>query len=178
MSSSPKTNQPPNSVVEPVNTIVESGPQNLRPGDRFPNRNRKPRYRRPRRRALKAQGILPTIRSFAWCVVVNDTKILPTWLKDHLIPGLSSVNGMFWLRPAAAASLAAMMHTIRVGYRITKTELKHCEVCGRPTVGTEAEQLRRQMESAVGARQLPCGPNCARDNASGLWRKLKEGVAA
>lgn len=137
---------------------------------------RQPRYRKARRQALNAQGIQSTNRWRAVCVRVANTAILPSWLNSRLIPGLASVRGQYWLKRSDAIALMTFCRTVYVQYQATEVEFKRCERCFRPLLGKEAEGLRKAMETVSDRTTLICGPNCDKDNESGLWRKL--GVAA
>jgi hypothetical protein len=139
---------------------------------------RQPRFRRARRQALNAQGIESTKTQRAFCIRVVDTTILPAWLKDRLIPGLGSVTGVYWLKRKDAFALMAFFRTIAVWYTVTEQEFKRCARCFRPLIGTEATGIRKAMETVKDRTVLVCGPNCDKENESGVWRTLGEKVAA
>jgi len=139
-----------------------------------PSRNRKPRWRAARRQAMKAQGITPANRQDAWCVVLENGKIIPAWLESRAIDGLGTIPNQFWLRPRDAKALIRLARTWGVYYDVTKTEYKRCLLCGRPCIGSEAEKLRTQMESGSEGRALPCGPNCEKEHQSRLWLTLSK----
>ena len=140
---------------------------------------RQPRYRKARRQALSAQGIKPVNVQRAVCVRVADTRILPAWLNSRLIRGLASVRGQYWLLRVDAIALTIFFRTIHVWYGITEMEFKRCARCSRPLLGKEAEGLRKAMETVHDRSLLECGPNCDKENESGIWRKLGvETVAA
>lgn len=111
----------------------------------------------------------------AWCVTPESVAILPAWLKDKLIPRLGTAAG-FWMRPDRAEWVMEFLRSIHVRYRLLKTTYQRCLVCGRPTVGDEAEKLRKQMESAPNGRELPCRAECFNDRDSKLWDILREAV--
>jgi len=144
----------------------------------MPYRNRKPRYRAARRREMKAQGITPVNRQKVWCVTVGfsaaDHKVVPAWASEHIIGGLRVWPNDFWLRPRLAIALMKYLRMVRVDYSVCKSEYKPCELCGRPVVGSAAEELRKQMGSSPKGRSLPCGKNCDKDREMGLWKIVAE----
>ena len=133
---------------------------------------RQPRYRKARRQALNAQGIQAVNTQRAVCVRVANTAILPSWLNSRLIPGLASVRGQYWMKRSDALALVTFCRTVHVWYQATEMEYKRCARCFRPLLGREAEGLRKAMETVSDRSLLICGPNCDRDNESGIWRRL------
>ena len=55
---------------------------------------------------------------------------------------------------------------------VNRVELRFCPVCSRPLIGHEAANRRKLDESGPEGRKLPCGANCEREAASGIWRRL------
>lgn len=136
---------------------------------------RQPRYRAARKKAMYAEGIIPSRRLEVWVVKVARIEILPAWLKQRVIPGLKpSAPNQFWLRHLDAAALASFCETVRVAYSLVKTEFKRCELCERPMVGSEAEAYRAQIDSCAKGREKPCGRNCEKDQKTRLWMILRK----
>lgn len=123
-------------------------------------RNRQPRYRAARRRALKASGITPRNRQQIWGVQLSGS--IPDALKPYVIHGLA-VAGYLWLT-VRGAKLA-----LRMGWtkEVIKTEFKRCLLCHRPLIANAAEQYRKALESS--AEVLPCGLRCEAERISRLW---------
>lgn len=121
---------------------------------------------------MRESGTLPCRRQWAWIVKPDPLHGVPTWTQQVAVRGLGMVTGRVWLWPTDARRL--MREVRRAGWRCeaTKFELRHCAGCSRPYVGFEAERRRRLDESGPGGRLLPCGSECAKDAASGVWRKL------
>lgn len=134
-------------------------------------RNRQPRYRLARRRALKAQGIKPTNRVRAWHVTPSALTTLPEWILERRLTGLSSSPRGIWLHPSDAKRLCAFDRAAGGHSLVTKTEYRHCELCSRPLIGPEAENRRHLLETGALARTLPCGPNCVRDQELRTWER-------
>jgi hypothetical protein len=130
-------------------------------------RNRQPRYRAERRRAMKAQGITPTNRQQVWGVKFIAGNLAARSLAQHRIPALA-IGGYVWLK-VRHAKLAVKMGWAR---QVIKTEFKRCLLCHRPLIANEAERYRKLLESSPDARSLPCGPRCEQERSSRLWDRL------
>lgn len=139
---------------------------------------RQPRWRKARREALRAQDIQPVNTQLAVVVRVGHMSILPAWLNSRLIPGLVSVRGLYWLKHKDAMALMTFLRTVAVRYSATEAEFKRCVRCSRPLLGQEATGLRKAMETVTDRKTLICGPNCDKENESGLWRRLGVDLAA
>lgn len=128
-------------------------------------RNRQPRYRAARRRALRSQGVTPRNRQEAWGVKFITGSVAAASLARHRIPGLA-IGGYVWLK-VRDAKLAIRMGWAR---EVIKAEFKRCLLCHRPLIGSEAEQYRKLLES--GASPLLCGSRCEQERISRLWYRL------
>jgi len=136
------------------------------------DRNRKPRWRAARRQALRSRGVRPPNQLDAWCVEVPYKELtaeMKQWLEERMIPGLGSLLTRVWLKPRDARHL--MKGTIKT-LTVVRTECRRCELCARPLVADEAAARRRLIESDMNGREKPCGPRCAEEAQSGVWRKL------
>lgn len=136
--------------------------------------NRQPRFRKARRREMREQGtyVAPCFRQWVWLVTPDALFAIPSWAKGSAVHGLGEAPGRVWLWPGDARRL--MDQARRRGWRcvVTRTELRHCPVCARPFIGAEAECRRKLNESGPDGRRRPCGPTCAPDAASRVWKKL------
>ena len=139
-----------------------------------PYRNRKPRFRRAARQALRAQGIKVPYRLEAWCVCPSALQAIPLHLDVRPIPGLRALAGWFWLRRIDAKRLMAA--DLKEGARsdVVKTAYRVCDVCSRPLIGNEALERRTLIMRSAKSRELPCGPNCHKDRDMKLWEKMAE----
>ena len=133
-------------------------------------RNRRPRWRRQRRREMRTAGITPTHRWWAFHLKCDFE--LPAWAIECAIPGLSRLSNQAWFKPTEARALMQWARTRGYTARPEKVEFRHCSQCARPLIGIEAEERRQKDESGPSGRTLPCGPNCAQDQMTGLWMKL------
>jgi hypothetical protein len=128
------------------------------------------RHRRAiRRRALVAQGITPSNRQEVWRLELRYLKSVPDRFQKHAIKGLSAPPGVIWLPRPLGRSL---FNIDARQSNILKTEFKRCLMCYRPLIGNEAEVYRKMLESSPGARKNPCGPRCAEERESKLWKRL------
>ena len=134
---------------------------------------RKRRWRKARREAIKTSAGAAINQQQVWVVTTELVELLPVRFKKATIRGLRCSRNEFWLRPRDGKALVTLLKAINVGYFATWTQFKRCQVCGRPTVGSDAVALRKQMEQP-GGRELPCGPNCRAEAESRLWRKINE----
>lgn len=121
---------------------------------------------------MKAAGILPCRRQWAWLVTPDNLFGIPQWAQAAAIRGLGKINGRVWLWPTDARKLVREARTAGWQCSVTRVELRHCAVCERPWVGSDAEHRRKLDESGSEGRLLPCGPDCYRDKEAGIWRKL------
>ena len=121
---------------------------------------------------MRERGVKPAARQWVWCVEPTALCPVPVWARQKAVRGLGQAAGRVWMWPTDARAL--MREICEAGWRcqVVKVELRHCQVCGRPLLGTEAERRRRLDESGPAGRSVPCGTECERDRASGLWRKL------
>ncbi len=124
------------------------------------------RERALRRLALKAQGITPTIRVLVWSV--QPTYGVPAWATERAVAGLTSPPHRVWLSRGDAWRLMREDRAQGGHPQVLTTELRHCEMCARPLLAEEAARRRVLVESS---RTEPCGPHCAEDRESKLWRK-------
>lgn len=131
-------------------------------------RGRKPRWRRARRQALRAQGIKETMRWRVWNVRPLLI-VLPDWAKERAVPGIYALPGSVWLRPRDAHRLCAMDRRAGGCCDVLKTEYHRCQLCRRPLLADEAAQRRAFLETSPEARQQPCGPNCQKDREMRLY---------
>lgn len=125
-----------------------------------------------RTREVAADGLPNARMKVVVYVAVANSKLLPTWVKPNLIPGLASVPNQYWLTPVFAKSLLNFMAGIHVPARSVKTAMYRCAQCNRPTVGSEAIDLVTKIESK--SADKTCGPNCAKDALSNLWSILRD----
>ena len=139
--------------------------------DRFPNRNRKPRWRRPLRQAMKASGVVPPTRQWIWSVEPKAIRV-PDWAREVSVRGLTQLEGQIWLWPVDAKQLVAEDRAQGGRPRVNVTEVRFCKLCSRPLVGVEAARRRQLDLSGPGGRFLPCALSCTRDDGTGVWRRL------
>lgn len=134
--------------------------------------NRQPRWRAARRQAMKAAGTVPCRRQWAWNVQPDGLHGVPEWAQQVAVHGLGKIPGRVWLWRVDAKRLMGQVR--RAGWRCeaTRAEVRHCCVCERPLVGIAAERRRLLDESGPDGRLQPCGGDCLRDAAAGMWRKL------
>lgn len=125
------------------------------------------RERALRRLALKAQGITPTIRVLVWSV--QPAYGVPAWAMARAVAGLTSPPHRVWLSPGDAKRLLREDRGKGGRPQVLTTELRHCEMCARPLIAEEAAKRRVLVEACH--RTEPCGPHCAEDRESRLWRK-------
>jgi hypothetical protein len=90
------------------------------------------------------------------------------------VPGLAALPGSIWLLPRDAMVLVRLNREAGGFSEIAKTEFRRCKLCGRPAIGSEAEELRYRAESAPDARTLPCGPNCSRDREMKIYMRERK----
>lgn len=119
---------------------------------------------------MKTAGVLLGRRQWVWLVQPDPLFKVPE--DTQQVKGLGSRPGWLWLWPTDAKRLIAQVR--RAGWQcaVSKVELRHCSVCERPLMGTEAQERRQLDESGPGGRLLPCGPKCREEAAAGIWRKL------
>jgi hypothetical protein len=121
---------------------------------------------------LKARGITPANRQEIWNVRTSALLDLPDWVFRRAVPGLGCLPHQVWLRPRDAKRLCALDRAAGGRSQVTKSEYKRCGLCARPLIGYEAEQRRKVVESGPMGRTTPCGPDCAQDRETRLWKKL------
>lgn len=123
---------------------------------------------------MKAAGITPCRRQWVWSVEPQVLRgmFIPQWARDAAVRGLGQQQDSVWLWWVDARRLIALDRAAAGRSKVTRAELRHCPVCGRPFVGIEAEKRRRLDESGPHGRNTPCGDACVRDAESRVWRKL------
>lgn len=141
--------------------------------EKNPGKTRKPRFRAAARRALREQGIKSTYRSWAWSVEPAALSFVPDWVLESQIPGLGEQPGRYWLIRQDALALKDLDRAAGGVSRITKIEIRYCEVCWRPLIAQDAERRRKMDQSGPQGRQMPCGPQCVEDGKRGTWKKLR-----
>jgi hypothetical protein len=133
---------------------------------------RAPRYRKARRDNLRAQGITACNLARVVCFQVGNTAVLPKWLDKYIVHGLKPLPGQFWITPNGVFHLSVWLKAIYVPFSFTKTVLKRCESCNRPTIANEAYALQAKYETAKDRSTVECGPSCRRDRDTGIWERL------
>lgn len=123
---------------------------------------------------MREQGtyVVPRRRGLVWLVAPDALFGIPEWARLEAVNGLGGTPDRVWLWPADAKKLISQARARGWRCRVTRTELRRCEVCGRPSVGLEAERRRKLDESGPQGRRLPCGDSCESDAASRIWKKL------
>lgn len=142
--------------------------------DIYPNRNRKPRWRGPLRKAMKEAGVPAPRRQWIWSVMPGAIDV-PQWALKVAVRGLGEQDGRVWLWPTDAKKLFVEDSAAGGMPQLNIAEVRYCKVCWRPLIGSDAENRRELDESGPGGRKLPCGETCFRDNRTGVWRKLVYG---
>jgi hypothetical protein len=135
--------------------------------ERLP-RNRQPRYRAARRKALRAMGLVPPYRHEVWQVTTSALLEIPQWAIERRVPGLAS----FWLYAADARQLCGLDRKHGGRPTVLKAEYKRCELCNRPLLGSEAAKRNDMLAVTPNGHDVPCGPNCCADRQSKLWKLL------
>jgi hypothetical protein len=106
---------------------------------------------------MRARGIKPPLRWEVWRIRVSPLLTVPDWARQASIRGLPSAPNEVWLVPRRA-KLLLCIDRARGGYsEFTKTEFRHCEVCNRPLIGSEAEK-RRLHDHRILSRSDGCFP--------------------
>ena len=131
-------------------------------------------YRAANRKALKEQLGTPVANQHEiWRVTVTSLSLMP--ISDHIkgnANGLSMGNDYAWLRPKEALRIV-IQDRLKGGHpSVFKAEFRHCDLCARPLISTEAEQRRKMLNTPPGSRTNPCGQNCLKDRESRFWMKL------
>ena len=132
-------------------------------------RNRKPRFRAARRKALRDRGIQTTNKRRIWHVTPTVLKRIPEWIQNQRVSGLAGL----WLRCRAAQVLISLDKAAGGHPMVTVAVFRYCDLCGRPLVGAEANARIAQIEASPTGRSLPCGPTCEQDRISKLWKRLR-----
>lgn len=138
---------------------------------------RQPRWRTARRQAMKDAGILAARRQWIWLVEPDRLFAIPGWAREAAVKGLAKSAERVWLWPVDAKRLRSEVSRSGWRCRLTRAELRHCGVCARPLIGTEAERRRKMDEAGPEGRQQPCGAQCEKEAAQGVWRALNPSVA-
>jgi hypothetical protein len=121
---------------------------------------------------MREKGITPCQRLWVWSVRPSAPILVPKWARAAAVHGLGSLNEQLWLWPVDGQRLIEHFKRYAVHCHVTRQEFRHCEVCGRPLIGQDAERRRVLNESGAVGRYLPCGADCERDRESRLWMKL------
>lgn len=133
--------------------------------------NRRPRWRAARRREMKEQGVTPTQRQWVWCVAPERVEI-PERMRRSAVRGLGQQADRVWLWWVDAKALIAMDRARGGRSDVTRAELRHCGMCGRPLAGAEAAVRRRMDESGPDGRRQVCSERCVEDMQSRVWLRL------
>lgn len=132
-----------------------------------------PRHARSRRlsglrstQELQSNGIQPARILRIMQVQLLDMDV-PAWAIKKAVKGLPLTSQTVWLRRKDGNALARYSGASCL---TMETEHRACTLCQRPLLGVEAAERRRQIESDVTARQLPCGDTCIEAQRDGRWK--------
>lgn len=127
------------------------------------------KWRKAERRALLDRGIRPARVRRIFCVRLEGYA-MPEWAGAERIAGLTWSETTVWLRRRQARYLAREAEEAGGRATLVEAEFRRCEVCHRPLLGEDAKARRRQVETSVTARQLPCGASCYEAQRDRRWR--------
>lgn len=127
------------------------------------------RYRQERLEEMRVRGIKAT-RKVRILGVRITAILMPDWVAERRVKGLSFTGSFVWLRRRDARFLMRLDREAGGEPYATETEYRPCSVCNRPLIGDDARMRRDLDESCRTGRAKPCGSECIEAERDRRWR--------